>query len=163
MSKQKQQTERPALPPAESNGGPPASPARQARDQHDLMSFGGGGQRLSTSLNVDDPAMARRFLSAQQDCDRRLVECVNQQIAVTDYVVHDVELKNRETGEVIPSVRLVLIDKDGLTYEAVSETLLRSFQRIAFLFGKPPWNPSRVLVPMTKKKGEYSIYWFDVA
>lgn len=131
-------------------------------EQTGLAEFGGGGQRMRTSLDLDDKSKRGVFLRAQQDCDARLVECVNQPIHVTDYLVHEVELVDKATGEATQAVRLVLIDKDGLAYEAVSKTLLRSFQRVAFGWGEPPWSPPRVLVPKTKKKGEYSIYWFDV-
>jgi hypothetical protein len=147
---------------------PPAvpSPAHESphvdRPEFDLMEFGGGGQRLATSLDVDSADGKRAFLTAQQDCDFRLVECVNQPIHVANYLVHDVELSNRETGELTPAVRLVLVDVNGKSYECVAATLLRSFQRIVYLYGRPPWNPPRVLTPKTKKKGEFSIYWFDV-
>jgi hypothetical protein len=87
-----------------------------------LAEFGGGGQRMRTSLDLDDPKKRGLFLRAQQDCDARLVECVNTPIHVTDYLVHEVELINKETGEATQAVRLVIVDKDGLTYEAVSKT-----------------------------------------
>jgi hypothetical protein len=127
-----------------------------------LAEFGGSEQRIGTSLDPTTAGGRKILLASMNECDARLTECVNKPIAVVDFIAHDVELRNHTTGETKPAVRLVLVDANGLTYECVSETLLRSFQRLASLFGPPPWSPPKTLTPMTKKKGEFSVYWFDV-
>lgn len=125
------------------------------------MSFGNGGTRMSTSLDITKPSERVKLLKAFQDCDARLTESVNLSIKAVDFVAHDVELTSKETGEVVQCTRLVVIDADGLTYECVSGTLLKSLQTVAFAYGQPPWTPPITLTVKTKKRGERSIYWFD--
>lgn len=133
-----------------------------ARQQTPLSEFGGSQQRISTSLNLDDVKQRRKMVSALQDCDYRLTEKIGEQIKVCDYVIHDVEIKGRTDGELIPACRLILVDDKGKTWETVGVTLVRSFQRIAFAEGPPPYKPPLSLWVRTKKKGEISIYWFDL-
>lgn len=125
-----------------------------------LMQFGGHSARMATSLDLTEPNNRVKMLRAMQDCDARLTECVNMDIAAVDYVAHDVDLTSKETGEVVTATRLVLIDADGMCYECVSATLLKSLQTVSFAFGPPPWNPPLTLTVKTKKRGERSIYFF---
>jgi len=125
------------------------------------MSFGGGGQKMSTSLDLQNPSNRVILLKAFQDCDMRLTEAVNVLISAVDYVAHEISLVSKETGELVDAVRLVVIDTDGATYECVSTTLLKSLQTVAFAYGPPPWSPPMTLTVRTKKRGERSIYWFD--
>jgi hypothetical protein len=127
-----------------------------------LMSFGDGGRKMSTSLDLQLPNNRVKLLNALQDCDGKLTELVNVPIKVTDYVAHEVDLTSKETGEIVTCTRLVLIDVDGSTYQCVSSTLLRSIQTVAYAFGPPPWNPPLEMTVKTRRNGERSIYWFDV-
>lgn len=132
------------------------------RQQTPLAEFGGGANRLRTSLNLDDPKQRQRMVATFNDCDAQITEIIGQKIMVTDYVLHDAQFRGKTDGEMVAGIRLVLIDKDGLTYQTTGETLLRSFQRIVYGWGEPPWTTPLGLTPRTKKKGERSIYWFDV-
>lgn len=126
-----------------------------------LMSFGGGNGRLASSLDLKTQEGRVKLLRCMNDCDKRLTECINEGIMVTNYVIHEIEIESRNGGELITVPRLVLISKDGKTYECVSETLLQSLKVIAFAYGRMPWEPARKLTVRTKKKGERSIYWFE--
>jgi hypothetical protein len=115
-----------------------------------------------TSLDLKDKKNRRIALAAQQSCDFRLTEKIGEQIRVCHYVAHPVQIKGATDGEIIEAVRLVLVDKAGKTYETVGATLIGSFMAIASLEGYPPWPDGKKLTVRTKKRGERSIYWFDL-
>jgi len=132
-----------------------------AKPAADLMSFGGGAGRLATSLDMQSQSGRHRMLKCLQDCDARLTDEVNIPLNITDYLVHDVELTNKDTGEVTGATRMVLIDDKQCTHECVSLGLLRSFQRLASLFGIPPWEPAKRLTVKSKRKAERNLYWLE--
>ena len=127
-----------------------------------IMQFGDASHKMATSLDLTNPNNRVVLLKAMQDCDARLTENVNVPIKVCDYLAHDVEITSRETGELITVTRLVLIDDKGCTYETTGNTLLKSIQTVAYAFGPPPWNPPITMMVRTKKRGERSIYFFEV-
>lgn len=133
-----------------------------AKAKSGLMSFGDGGRKMSTSLDLTQPNNRVKLLNALQDCDGKLTELVNTLLKVTDYVAHEVDITSKETGEVATCTRLVLIDDHGETYQCVSSTLLRSIQTVAYAFGPPPWIPPLEMTVKTRRNGERSIYWLDV-
>lgn len=132
-----------------------------AKQPNDIQTFGGGAGRLATSLDLQTQPGRQKMLQCLQDCDGRLTDEVNTKLKITDYLVHDIEMTDKKTGEVTGATRMVLIDADGCTHECVSLSLLRSMQRLAYVFGSPPWNPPQQLTVKSKRKGERNIYWLD--
>src|SRR5438876_5472672 len=126
-----------------------------------LDAFGLQNARAFTSLDTDKPENRKKILQCMQDCTKRITEEVGEKIRVTDYFVHDVECRNKESGETQIAPRLVLIDKAGNTHECVSETLLGSLKNVAFVYGKPPWPDGQILIPRMKRKGTNNIYFFE--
>lgn len=127
-----------------------------------LNQFGPQGQRMATSLDLKKQENRKLVLKCLQDCDKRLTEEVGEAIRVTDYFIHDVEIRNEKSGEVVIVPRMVLIDKAGKTHECVSETLGSSLRAVAFAYGAPPWPDGLNLVPKMKRKGERNIYFLEV-
>ena len=131
------------------------------RQPDGLESFGPQGGRLATSLDLSTQSGKVELIRCMNNCDARLTEEVNQTVAVVDWLVHEVELVSKETGEAVMATRMVLIDADKMTHECVSNTLLQSFKCLVFAFGPCPWSPSRKLMVRSKRKGERNIYWFE--
>ena len=117
-----------------------------------------------TSLTVSDltnPAQSAMYCSitdfenvdskiavynAMNNPDEKLADHVNNVIEVKDILAHEIELADEDTGELIRTLRTVLIDTTGKTYVAVSGGVANSVQRILQIFGQPgPWeNPVKV-------------------
>lgn len=133
-----------------------------AKPQATLADLIGPGRMTVTSLNLADKKAKRTVLAAMQACDGRLTEMIGQRIVVTDYVAHGVEMNGATDSEIIPGNRLVLVDTKGKTYETVGSTFISSFKTICDMEGYPPWPEGFGLTMRTRKKGERSIYWFDV-
>lgn len=130
--------------------------------RNDLETRGLEGARISTSLDFSKPGVRSVMLEALQNCDARITEHIGEPIDVRDYFIHDVECKDRKTGEIRQAERMVLIDANGMLHECVSETLISSLRNIASLYGRFPWNEPKTLIPRMKRKGELSIYFFEV-
>lgn len=126
-----------------------------------IFSFGGGGHKMATSLDLTNPQNRVVMLNAMQNCDFRLTECQNIPISAVDYLAHEVDITGKESGEIVRCTRLVIIDADGATYECVSDTLLKSIQTVAFAYGPPPWNPPITLTVKMKQRNTRNIYWFE--
>lgn len=76
-----------------------------------------------------------------------LADMLGKPIACVHVCVKEVDLENEETGEVVTSPRLVLIDSSGKMYSATSEYAWKSLREIMspLLYGPPPWNPPLML------------------
>ena len=108
-----------------------------------------------TDMNLRDVATAKDFYNAVSQPDTYLKECVNIPIHMTHVSIEVCEVHS-ENGDVI-SPRVVIVDKDGKSYQAVSVGVYQSLKRIFVLFGTPDtWTEPLTVVPMlTKtKKGQ---------
>lgn len=88
---------------------------------------------------VDDgtPKSKAKIYNAVNSPDKKLSECIGEVIELKNIVAHEVQLIDEETGEVIRPLRIVLIDKNGVSYEAVSGGVANSISRLLQIFGQP--------------------------
>lgn len=122
--------------------------------------LGGGGQTL-TSVDVAKPTGKKLVMKAMNACEFKLVDEINKELKITDFVLHKVMLTNRDDGEITEAVRLVLVDDKGRCYECVAATIVNSFRMHVELYGAPPWHPARKMCVRKKQKGDRNIYWLD--
>ena len=69
--------------------------------------------------------------------DENLADHINEVLEIVNVVAHPVELADEETGEKFTALRTVLIDKNGVSYGAVSGGITNSLARIFAIVGKP--------------------------
>lgn len=103
-----------------------------------------------------------RIFSALNNPDKRIAAYINKKIAVTDILVEIREILNEETGivEVVP--RVVLIDEDGVSYQATSKGVFTAVQNAFRVFGDAPWNPPLVIEVKQQAVKAGSMLTFDV-
>lgn len=109
-----------------------------------------------TDMDLSDMATAKNFYNAVSQPDTALKECVNIPIAMTHVSIEVCEVRNEQNGDVI-APRIVIMDKDGKSYQAVSVGVYQSLKRIFALFGTPDtWSEPLTVVPMltSTKKGQ---------
>ncbi len=129
---------------------------------NELATFGDSGCRMSTSLDMGRPENRRLLARAMGGDLLQLTEAVGQELHLSDYLVHEYDKVDPETGESTRLTRLVVFDKDGMPLQCVSRTLLNSIKHLAFAFGPAPWAPPlRVKVRMKRKGENVQIYWFE--
>lgn len=109
-----------------------------------------------TDMDLSNMAVAKDFYNAVSQPEMSLKECVNIPIAMTHVSVEVCELHSEQNGDVI-APRVVIMDKDGKSYQSVSIGVYQSLKRIFALFGTPDtWAEPLTVVPMltSTKKGQ---------
>lgn len=109
-----------------------------------------------TDMDLSDMSTARDFYNAVSQPDVALKECVNIPIAMTHVSIEVCEVHSEQNGDVI-APRVVIMDEDGKSYQAVSVGVYQSLKRIFALFGTPDtWSEPLTVVPMltSTKKGQ---------
>lgn len=79
----------------------------------------------------------KAYFNAINSTEKRLAEQMNLVLQIKDVYVEVVECRNDETGEVKKCPRAVLIDKEGVGYQAVSMGVFGSLKKIFQVFGMP--------------------------
>lgn len=77
------------------------------------------------------------IFNAVNGADESLSDHINEVLEIVNIVAHPVSLVDEQTGEVIEALRVVLIDKNGKTYTAVSQGIANAISRIFAIIGTP--------------------------
>ena len=94
--------------------------------------------RMYCSLKDDGTMESKgRIFNAINAPDEKLAEHIGEVISLQNIVAHPIKLADEETGEIIESLRVVLIDDKGKSYEAVSGGVANAINRILQIFGQP--------------------------
>lgn len=75
-------------------------------------------------------------------------------LEIVNIAAHPVTLTDELTGEIIEALRVVLIDKNGKNYDAVSQGIVSSLQKIFGIVGVAPYEPAlkiKVVQQKTRK------------
>lgn len=76
---------------------------------------------------------------------------LEEAIEVQDIMAHNVVLLDEQTGELIETVRVVLVTPEGKGYHAVSQGVMSSVQKIVGMYGAAPWVPHIKMKPKRVK------------
>ena len=109
-----------------------------------------------TDMDLSDMTVAKNFYNAVSQPDTALKKCVNIPIAMAHVSIEVCEVRSEQDGDVI-APRIVIMDNDGKSYQAVSVGVYQSLKRIFALFGTPDtWTAPLIVVPMltSTKKGQ---------
>lgn len=93
-----------------------------------------------------------KLFNAMNNPDKRLADCINMEIKAKDLYVEVVNCTNEETGEVTACPRMVIIDVDGVSYQAVSVGIYSALKKMIQIYGAPTWTqPVRMRVKQITK------------
>ena len=130
-----------------------------AREVISSMNAGQDGGMVVTSIDRNDRAGAVKLFNAMSDA-QPLNEHLGEIIYMVDYVaeVIDVQVEDEngnKTGETRPAVRTVIIDDQGIAYQAVSDQLVKGLRRLFILLGSPEtWDaPQAIMVTEQRSSG----------
>lgn len=99
------------------------------------------------SFNADTPEGKVKLYTAMNNPDFRLEEKLNTTIALKDLYAEQVEFVDEKSGEITESVRLVLIDADGLSYGCCSVGIFSALKKLMRVFGAPTWEEPIMVQP----------------
>lgn len=100
--------------------------------------------------------------NASNNPNHRLADFINKVIRVKDVLAEQVEMVDEETGELQTAVRVVLIDVDGASYQAISTGVFSALKRAIQVFGAPTWDDGLPILIKQVPVGKGSMLTFDV-
>lgn len=84
-----------------------------------------------------------------------LSDQVGKDLWLTGFIVQDVEKENEDTGEIICSKLITVIDKDGKAYATNSKPFLQSLKQLKQVFNYD-WSKEPICVTIIQKKSNSS-------
>lgn len=104
------------------------------------------------SMKAESREEKAAMYNAMNNPDKRLADCINMEINAKDLYIEIVNCTNEETGEVNACPRIVIIDDQGVSYQAVSIGIYSALKKAIQVFGAPTWDePVRLAVKQITK------------
>jgi hypothetical protein len=103
---------------------------------------------LASSLNVADEKQSRLLYNSVTKADRSISELIGDVFEASNVIVQVVTKLNKKTGVEETFPRIILVDDDGVSYEAFSWGVLDSVKLLSVVKGPPPWKPQLLLTPV---------------
>lgn len=119
-------------------------------------------QTTFCSMRANTPQEKALLFKAMNNPDKRLGDCINMTIEVKDLYCEVVRCTNQQTGQFQDCPRMVLIDKDGVGYQAVSLGVYSAIKKVIQVFGEPSWETPLPLTIKQITKGDRKLLTFDV-
>lgn len=108
------------------------------------------------SLKNDGTRKSQAMIfNAINGADEQVADHINEVLELVNVVAHPVTLTDEETGEIVNALRVVLIDKNGKSYVAVSGGIANAVSRIMGIVGDPSngaWEKEPVKVKIKQVK-----------
>lgn len=99
------------------------------------------------------------LFNALSSPEQALADFINNTIHIKHIVAEPVELTNEETGEVHVCPRIIIIDKDDVSYSCVSQGIKNCLARLFTIYGTPEmWSePLAVTIGQRKIRGNKNV------
>lgn len=95
------------------------------------------GQLYCSIENDGSRKSAVKVYNAINGAAEQLSDHLNEVLEIVDVVAHPLQLIGQETGELTECLRTVLLDVNGVGYQAVSEGIVSSLSKIFSIVGMP--------------------------
>ncbi|MED1164572.1 hypothetical protein, partial [Bacillus paranthracis] len=99
----------------------------------------GSKEVFFSSIQKTDRKSAVKMYNAINSSENALSDHTGEVLQITDMVAHAITLEDEQTKENVDALRVVLLDKDGKGYHAVSQGVVSSIQKIISIVGPAPW------------------------
>lgn len=96
---------------------------------------------------------ARKAIAKAQTSSLPIADNLGKTINLKHIIVQEVTIADRDTGELNPAPRVLLIDAEGQAYHATSSGLLSSVRNILVTLGEPETWPEPVPVVVVEQRG----------
>lgn len=103
------------------------------------------------SFHAETEEEKKVLYNAMNNPDKRIEEVINIPINIRDVYAEQLEFIDEKTGEVMPGVRIVLIDTDGVSYGCASKGIYSALCKLFKVFGKPTWENGITVIPITQQ------------
>ena len=120
------------------------------------------GTAAYSSLKAGTLKEKAKLYNAMSNPTHKVGDYINRSIRVKDVYVEVIELTDEETCELVNAPRVVLIDVDGETYQAVSKGMFSALSRAIKVFGEPTWDDGLPIIIRQISLGKNQMLTFDV-
>lgn len=114
------------------------------------------------SVTGGDRKARAMVFNAMNNPDHKVGDCINKVINVKDVLAEFIEVTNEETGELEPAPRVVLIDENGESYQAVSKGIFNAVKKAIATFGAPTWDEPLPCLIKQVSLGKNQMLTFDI-
>ena len=114
------------------------------------------------SFSPNDIKGKKQLFKIMTTPDKKLSDMINMEINVTDVFCEVVSMASETTGEITETVRVVLIDSKGVSYQCVSQGIFNAIKRLFAIFGPPTWEEGIKLKVIQINKKERSILSLEI-
>lgn len=121
-----------------------------------------GGSANYSSLKAGTLKEKAALFNAMSNPNHKVGDFINRSIRVKDVYVEIIELTDEDTGEVTNAPRIVLIDTEGDSYQAVSKGIFSALSRAIQVFGEPTWDDGLPITIRQISFGKNQMLTFDV-
>lgn len=104
------------------------------------------------SMTANTHAGKMAVFNAINSPDAKVNDYIGKQIALANIVAHPITLVDENSGEMIDALRVILVDANNKSYEAVSGGIANAVQRIIQIFGQPTEWEKPIMVEPTQKQ-----------
>lgn len=116
-----------------------------------------------SSLKAETDEEKAQLFNAINNPEKRLADCINMTIEAKDLYIEVVNCTNEETGEITACPRIVIIDKKGVAYQAVSLGIYSALKKVIQIFGSPTWEKPIKLEVKQVTKGARKMLTLNIA
>lgn len=106
-----------------------------------MLAQDAGTTYCSIEIDPTDRKSAARVFDALNNPTHNVADFINKSIPVANVLIEVAEMTNEDTGEITKAPRVVLIDADGNSYQAVSIGMFNAVKNAFRCFGAAPWEP----------------------
>lgn len=111
-----------------------------------------GAAFLCSIPNDGSRAAAVAIYNAVNNKGESLADHKNEVLEIVNVAAHPVNLIDENTGELVEALRVVLIDKNGNNYDAVSQGIVSSLQKIFAIVGPAPYLEEPLKIKVVEQK-----------
>ena len=116
-----------------------------------------------SSLKANTDEEKANLFNAINNPEQRLADCINMTIKAKDLYIEIVNCTNEETGEITACPRIVIIDEEGVSYQAVSLGIYSALKKVIQIFGVPTWEKPIALEVKQVTKGTRKMLTLNIA
>lgn len=99
-----------------------------------------------SSLVAKTNAEKSLLYNAVNSPDYKISDFIGKKIEIADVVIEKVDTVAKNSGEIVQSPRVVLIDKNKKSYSCVSFGIFNAVKKLAIIFGNPSWADAPICV-----------------
>lgn len=113
------------------------------------------------SLVPQNDSERNAILKALQQPDENVQETLNTPFVVANVLVQVVPILDEESGEIEDAAKVVLISPDGRSRGCWAKSILRAFQNLSALYGRPPWVPALTVTIRARSRNNRTTYYLE--